>query len=157
MPRISNFEFLTLRPQPVIRLTRTTAVEALPQVIGEGFRTLGAYAMEKDVQLCDIPFVSFRGDDPSKFLVRVSFPLAAAIEGRDEIEALTLPSCKAAFCMYLGDYDGIQPVYEEMIAWLASQGFAKPGESWEYYYNGQDYPREQLLTRLVMPLEQPKK
>lgn len=99
-----------------------------------------------------LPFVSFEGADPKNFLIRVYFPLLAAVAGKDDIQSVTMPAERMAFCMYLGAYDDMMPVHEDMYAWFGKKGYPRPTISYETYYNGPEYPVEQLLTRVAMPL-----
>lgn len=70
-----------------------------------------------------------------------------------DIAMLSLPEQKVIHCMYLGPYNLITGVYEEMTAWLVENGYSVPGISYETYYNGQGYPMTQLLTKVILPLE----
>ncbi len=153
MPRISDFAILAQPEQPVLKIDRTASIGEFPTFIGQGFQTLGAYQKENNAELVDVPYVSFKEIGPERFIVSVCFPLLKPLPGKDEIVAEVLPVRKIAFCMYLGPYDPITPVYEEMRQWVGQQGYAVPDSSYEQYFNGQEYPEEQLLTKIVLPLE----
>ena len=164
MPRISNIEILSLPEQAVLYIRQQTVPSALPDVIGSGYARLADVLEKTGGKLCDVPFMTYcqelsttgefaENGCPAALTVELCFPLVAPVAGEDDIRSKVLPAREAAFCMVLGPYDAIGPVYEEMFAWIQARGYAAPTSSSEYYYNGQGYPEEQLLTKLMMPLE----
>lgn len=153
MPRISDFAILAQPEQPIIKISQAASIGDFPTIIDQGFQTLGAYQNENKADLVDIPYVSFKEIGPERFTVSVCFPLLKPLPGKDDIVAEVLPARKIAFCMYLGPYDPITPVYEEMRKWVEEQGYTVPDNSNEQYFNGQNYPEEQLLTKIILPLE----
>ena len=92
-------------------------------------------------------------DCPAELTVELCFPLAKPVSDEGDVACKILPAREVAFCMVLGPYGAIGPVYEEMAAWIQAKGYATPRVSSEFYYNGQGYPEEHLLTKLMMPLE----
>lgn len=166
MPRISDFAILRLPEQPVLRIRRQTAPAALPEVISTGYARLAAHLHALGGRLSDAPFVVYGQSlavteaplpegcaaAAGEVAVELCFPLAAPVPGQGEVECATLAARDVVFCMVLGPYDAIGPVYEEMAAWIQAKGYAAPQASGECYYNGQGYPAEHLLTKLMMPL-----
>ena len=152
MPRISSFMILSVPAQPLLRIRKKVPMNNLPAFIGESFGALGERLNALGGTVSDIPFVSFEESEPGHLLVGVCFPLPAPLPGSESIEALVLPAEKIVCCMYLGSYEGTMAVHEEMQAWIAEQGFAKPAVGYETYYNGQGFPEEQFLTKIAMPL-----
>ena len=152
MPRITSFMILSVPEQPLLRIRKTVAVNRLPAFIGESFGVLGERLNALGGTLADIPFVSFEEGEPDSLLVGVCFPLPAPLPGGDGAEAGILPAETVACCMYLGPYEGTMAVQEEMHIWIAQHGYAKPTVSYETYYNGQEFPEEQFLTKIAMPL-----
>ncbi len=155
MPRISNLEVLFLPQRPIIRITGKLGVQDFPAAIGAGFAALGRHVAAVGGKVAEVPFVAFRPEGEGLFTLSVIFPLAEAVPGEGDIVAETLPAGEHLFCMYLGAYDGTEGVYQEMYDWLEAHGAEKAEISYETYYNGQDYPVEQLLTRIMMPIIYP--
>lgn len=151
MPRITAIEMLNLPEQPVLRIRRTVAAAEIPNVIGPGYAELGAYLRRLGGEPADVPFVLYRGTDPAALAVELCFPLPAPLPGQGAIEAALLPAETAAFCMYLGDYGQMMPVYEEMRDMIVKKSFVPQDVSREYYYNGPEFPLEQMLTKIIMP------
>lgn len=152
MPRISDFAIVSLPPRPVLRKTARSRFDALSTTIEACFSEIGALIKEAGATLSDVPVVAFENPDADGIQATVCFPLGNAVPGNASVEAATLPAQQIVFCMYLGAYEGIQPVYEEMRRWIGEKGYPIPVVCYEQYYNGMDYPEEQYLTKVAMPL-----
>ena len=72
--------------------------------------------------------------------VEIGFPVASPLPGKGEIQAGLIPEGKIVFCMYLGGYGEIGPVYEEMAKWITDKGLIPEGTAYEYYYNDPEFP-----------------
>ena len=164
MPRISDIEILHLPEQPVLSIECVTTPDALPEVIGKGFAQLATYLEKINARLSDVPFVTYCQNLSAESLaatenceedlcIALCLPLCAPLPGEGEIIARTLAAREVAFCMVLGPYDAIGPVYSEMADWVQKKGYRAPEVSYEYYYNGQRYPDSHLLTKLMLLLE----
>lgn len=165
MPRISDIEILHLPEQPVLSIETRTTPDVLPDVIGKGYARLAAYLQKIDGRSSDVPFVAYCQNLSAEALpivencamnldIELCLPLPAPLPGEGDIIFRTLPAREVAFCMILGPYDAVDPVYEEMADWIQKKGYRAPQVSYEYYYNGQRYPDAHLLTKLMMLLEQ---
>ena len=152
MPRITNIELMMQKEQHTITVRTRTAVQNLPQFIGESYGRLGAYLMEKGGYLSEVPFVAYHNMDMQDLDVEAGFPVASAMEGRDDIKPGVIPGGLIVFCIYRGAYDGIGPVYAEMAEWISKNGLIPSGSAYECYYNGPEFPPEELLTKIVMPV-----
>ncbi|MCC8180825.1 MAG: GyrI-like domain-containing protein [Planctomycetes bacterium] len=152
MPRISDFATLSVPARPALSLVRTVSPDQLPKSIGQGFAVVSAYLDEVGGECSEVPFIQFTPVPRQQLEIVLYFPLPAPLPGRGEITSTTLPGGREAFCFYLGAYDEITPVYEEMHHWLKEHGYKDPNTSCESYYNGQGFPIEQALTRISMPL-----
>ena len=40
-----------------------------------------------------------------------------------------------------------------MAQWMKDNGFEGSGTAYEYYYNDEKYPKEDYLTRIVIPVK----
>lgn len=152
MPRITNIELMMQNEQHTITIRTRTAVQNLPQFIGESYGRMGAYLSENGGYLSEVPFVAYHNMDMQDLDVEAGFPVATALEGRDEIKSGIIPAGLIVFCIYRGPYDGIGPVYEEMAEWISKNGLIPSGSAYECYYNGPEFPPEELLTKIVMPV-----
>ena len=156
MPRVSDIEVLYRLEQPVLYISTKTNVNNLPNAIGESFVKLGAFLEDSVELLTDIPFVAFPGYenmDENNMSVVVGFPISRKLQGRGEIQSSVLPEGKIIFCMHRGDYGGMGPLYQDMADWIKENGYESAGTCYEYYYNGPNFPEEEMLTRVVIPLK----
>lgn len=153
MPKISRIELLKQREQPTLVIRTHTSIQDLPRLIGESYGKLGAYLQERGELLSDIPFVAYHNMDMQNLDVEIGFPVASPLPGKGEIQAGQIPEGKIVFCMYLGGYAEIGPVYEEMAKWITDKGLIPEGTAYEYYYNDPEFPENQLLTKIVMTVK----
>jgi len=157
MPRISDIEILQQIEHPVLFIRSKIRVEDIPKVIGESFAKLGAYLHELDELLTDVPYVSFPGYeniDENNMEIVIGFPVGRQLAAKDDIQSDVIPARKIIFCMYKGDYGKMTEVYNDMGEWIKSNGYESSGTCYEYYYNGPDYPAEEMLTKVVISLKE---
>ena len=155
MPRITDFQLLDRQDQPVLKISRTIPLVEMPQFIGESFRKIGAYLQELGVKPADLPYAAFSGDmsNPEQIQVEIGFPTTESFTSKDDIEADTLEKSRLAFCMYQGDNALMEPVYQEMFAWIKDQGYQASDKMFECYYNGPEFGTDKLLTRITIPVK----
>ncbi|MBF0651605.1 GyrI-like domain-containing protein [Dysgonomonas sp. GY75] len=156
MPRMSNVELLRQREQPILCIKVKTNLGELPSIIGRSFARMAAYLKELGEQMTDVPFVAFpdyENMDEDNMLIQVGFPVSKKLPEKEDIKPDVIPEGKIAFCMYRGSYAELMPVYEDMIKWIKENGFESAGISYEYYYNGIEYPESEYLTKIVIALK----
>ncbi|MDR0767520.1 MAG: GyrI-like domain-containing protein, partial [Methanosarcinales archaeon] len=149
MPLISNIEILEKPEQPIIFIRVQTSVSDLPKAIGSNYEKLEAYLKKNGRYLADIPFVSFYSfEDMNNMDVAMGFPLAAPLKGGGEIESGVIAAGKVISCMYLGPYDQMGPVYDQVMKQIEEKGYKLVYPTYEFYYNGPEVPAEHYLTEL---------
>jgi len=153
MPRISEIQLVKRAEQPALSIRKRARVEELPQLIGGSYGKLAQYVESVGVMLSDVPFTAYQGEDMKNLDVEIGFPMPERVDGSGEISSATIPGGLFIFCMYQGAYSGTCTAYEEMIRFAAENGLVIDGAYYEHYYNGPEYPEEQLLTRLVLPVK----
>ena len=153
MPRISNIELLRTAEQPALTIRTRTSADRLPMVIGQGFGQLAAQLGALGEHLAGMPFVAYHNMDMTDLDVELGFPVADPLAGSGDIRYTPVPGGLRAFCMCLGPYSAMKPVYDEMAAWISANGYTPSGSAYEVYYNGPGTPEEHLLTQIVMPLK----
>lgn len=152
MPRVSNFEILQKAAQPALTIRTTTRVEDLPALIGASYGKLSSYLKEMGESLAYVPYVAYYNMDMQHLDVEMGFPVAHALEGRGDIQAGSIPAGKYVICMFRGPYNEVEPVYNEMNAWMKDRGYVPSGTAYEHYYNGPGFPESEMLTMIAMPL-----
>lgn len=152
MPRISSFEILQKNEQPALSIRTRIPVEKLPQQIAESYDKMAAYLKETGKFLSDVPFVAYHSMDMQALDVEIGFPTAETLPGRDDIKTSCIPAGKIVFCMYRGPYSEMEPTYNEMTVWIENNGYKPVGTSYEYYYNGPEFPESEALTMIAIPV-----
>lgn len=153
MPRISRIELLKPSDQPALTIRTRASADQLPTIIGSAFGRLAAHIGALGEHLAGMPFVAYHNMDMADLDVEIGFPVAGPLPGSGDIVYAPVPGGLRAFCMYLGPYCDMKPVYDEMAAWIAANGVTPTGVAYEHYYNGPGTPEEHLLTQIVMPLK----
>ena len=155
MPRVSNIELYAQPACPVIMIRTKTTLKELPRTIGESLGKIGAYLGENGMNPAEVPFTgfhNFRDMDPGNIEVEIGFPVASMLPAREDMMSMVRPEILVAACIYRGPYDGLMPVYEEMIEWAADRKYTLGDTSYEYYLNGPEFPESEMLTRTVIPI-----
>lgn len=153
MPRISDIAMLSLPERPILRYTQTVEMDDMSMAIGRAYGRLSSHLRDAGGMVSDVPYVGFKPMERGVMHIECCFPLPEPVAGDDTIESLVLPAQTVIYCMYLGPYNLITGVYDEMTAWLVENGYSVPAISYETYYNGQGYPMTQLLTKIIRPAE----
>ena len=153
MPRISPFALLMRPEQHTLAIGFSCASqEEFPSLIAASFQRLAAYMDELGELMTDNPYVAYSRETDGGFGVEVGFTVVRPLPGRGEIVAGSNPQGKEVMCMFLGPYQEMAPVYEEMKKWIAGKGLQEKGPVYEYYYNGPDMFPEMYLTRVMIPV-----
>ena len=140
--------------QPVLSIRTRSAVENLPQVIGQAYQTIIQYLSELGEKPQDIPFVAYYNMDMQDLDLEIGFPVAKPLAGKGEIKPNEIPAGKQAACLYQGPYNQIEPVYNAMAKWINENGHTPTGVAYEFYYNSpMEVPESELLTKVVFPLK----
>lgn len=153
MPKMSRIQMLKQREQPTLTIRMITKVEELPRVIGESYGKIAAYLNEIGELMSDVPFVAYHNMDMQNLDVEMGFPVAQPLPGKDEVKPGFIPEGKIIFCMYRGPYAEMEPVYIEMSQWFGQNECQPSGVAYEYYYNDPEFPENEWLTKIVMPLK----
>ncbi|MGE0816134.1 MAG: GyrI-like domain-containing protein [Vicinamibacterales bacterium] len=132
MPTLS-IERRTIAPQPVLFVRLSTPRGELAQAIGQGLGKSFGYAQSAGHAMAGPPFVRYTSVGPGVMTIEAGAPLAAAAEGRDDVEAGQLPGGAVVTGLHAGPYDELQETYAAMERWMAEHGLAPAGAPWESY------------------------
>ena len=153
MPRITDFILITTNETQTLSIRTRTTIAGLPPLIGASYGKLAGYLAENQAIVADIPFVAYHNMDMQNLDVEIGFPVTTALPGRGEIQPSTIPAGPQVFCLYQGSYREIGTTYEEMAAWIKQNGWEPVGTAFECYFNGPEWPEDQRLTKVMMPLK----
>jgi effector-binding domain-containing protein len=140
--------------QVTLSIRTRTAVQNLPQVLGQGYGAIAQYLGELGEQPAGPPFAIYYNMDMADLDIELGFPVARQFPGRAEIKASEIPGGRVATCLYTGPYSDIAPAYEALSQWLKDKGYEASGVVYEFYLNDPDQtPPPELQTQIVFPLK----
>lgn len=156
MAKITEIMLLEQPEQTALVIEKQGDMTTFSQLIGEGFKKIGAYMEEKNEVPSDIPFVEYPAyEEMTEKNIRmvIGFYTPKKIQGDDEINSITIPARKMVVCLHKGDYNELAQLYNEMATWIKEKGYEQTGASIEHYYTKPDVPEAEQVTRIVMPLK----
>jgi effector-binding domain-containing protein len=131
-----------------------TSVSELRAVMGRVFGSIIAYLSELGVCPAGAPYAAYFNMDMDDLDIEIGVPVASALEGRGEIRSGTIPAGRAASCLYIGPYSGLEPAYAALADFVAQNGLEVMGVAYEFYLNDPSaVPPDDLATRIVFPLK----
>lgn len=144
-------------PQAVLSIRTHTAVQDLPQLLGQGYTAIGQYLGELAEQPAGPPFAAYYNMDMENLDVEFGFPVTRSLPGRAEIKAGEIPGGPIATCVHTGPYSEMAPAYEALSQWMKDQGYEPTGVVYELYLNPPDQtPPAELQTQIIFPLKREK-
>ena len=161
MARISQ---ITITQQP---MAHTLTIRRTINFMQE-FSTFAGYAFDKIAKYLNSIHVLFGGaaivcfhnvgsdynDETWKKLdVEIGFPVASPTSGKEDITANIIPSQKVISVIDLGAYEKQDPTFEEILAWIKSNGYEMKGDVYYQYLNDTERPESELLTMMMLPVK----
>jgi effector-binding domain-containing protein len=143
-----------LKPQPTATIRVTTQPSRIGEAFGEVLPEVASYLERIGVRPAGPPFARYfdYNDDEADF--EAGFPVSEPVPGEGRIAAGELPGGRAAVTTYVGPYEGLQDVHEEIGEWVLANEHDPGGAVWEVYVTGPpDEPDAgSWRTELVWPL-----
>jgi effector-binding domain-containing protein len=147
-------EILEQPTQPTLSIRTRSAVQGLPQVLGNGYGAIMGYLGELGMGPAGEPFVIYYNMDMQDLDIELGFPVPQPLPGKGEIHAARMEAGKIATCLYVGPYADCGPAYEALAQFVKDQGYEASGVAIEYYLNDPSQPPyEEPKTRIVFPLK----
>jgi len=134
-----------------------TSITKIADDIGAGYGAIFAYLGELGEPPAGMPFVLYPGDmqefDLEDFEMEVCVPVSRMLENRGDVKASEIPGGLAAVTLYKGPYDGVEPAYNDLDAWIKENGYKYAGPARETYMNDpSQVPESELLTEISIPV-----
>jgi len=146
-------EIRETKKQPTMCIKVVTAVENLPQLLGEGYGEIMQYAGKHGIQPTGAPYAMYFNEDMENLQVEFGFPTAAPIEKEGRVEAGELPAGKALTDLHTGPYSSLEETYNRILAHAKEQRLVPTGVCYELYLNDPaTTPPEELKTEVFFPL-----
>ncbi|HRW11140.1 MAG: GyrI-like domain-containing protein [Anaerolineae bacterium] len=148
-----QFELRERQSQPTLVIRTRSAVQDMPQVLGQAWGAIMHYAGQKGLQPSGPPFVAYHNMDMQDLDLEIGFPFAKKLDGAGEVLAGEIPGGKAAGCLHVGPYDQLRAAYKALGKWMEANGYTPAGVAYESYLNDpQTTPPEALQTDIFFPL-----
>jgi effector-binding domain-containing protein len=139
---------------PTLTIRGRTAVQNLPQLLGESYTAIGAYLAELGEQPAGPPFCAYYNMDMQDLDVEIGFAVAEKLPGRGDIQAGELPAGTIGSCIFIGPYVEMETAYEALASYVTEQGHEPTGVAYEFYLNDPtEVPVEESVTQIVYTLK----
>lgn len=149
-----QFELEDKPAQPTITIRTRTAVENLPQVLGQAYESIIDYLSQIGVQPSGAPYVGFFNMDMQDLDIECGLPILQPVKGNNEIKPGEIPAGKQVSCLYKGPYSQIEPAYNAIMEWVPANGYTSTGVCYEFYLNNPaETPENELLTKIIFMLK----
>ena len=140
--------------QPTLVIRTRTAVQDLPQVLGDAYCAIEQYLRELEEPPAGPPFTAYHNMDMQNLDVEIGFPVPRELPGRGDIQAGHLPEGKIATYLYTGPYSDMEPAYDALSRWIEENGYEPTGVAYEFYLTDpEETPPEEHQTQIVYPLK----
>ncbi len=140
--------------QTTLSIRTRTAVQRLPEILGQGYGAIVQYLGELGEQPAGPPFATYYNMDMEDLDVELGFPVARELSGQAEMKAGEIPGGQVVTCLYTGPYGDMAPAYEAISDWLKDKPYQATGVIYEFYLNSPaEVPESELQTQIVFPLK----
>ena len=156
MAKISEIMLLQQVEQNALIIENQSDIHTFSQLIGDGFRKIGAHLDELGEVTTDIPFAEYPAYEEmteTNIKMKVGFYTSKALPVKENIQSLVIPARKTVVCLHKGTYEELAILYNEMADWIKERGYEPSGTSIEHYYTNPEVPENEHITRVVMPLK----
>lgn len=120
------------------------------------------YAMSHGAQIIGCPIMmmhelgkdaAVKADQEGTAVIDVAFPVAGPIEGGETVKCYELPGGTMAKVVHKGPYEACEPAYNELMQWIAANGYAVSDPTREVYLNDpREVGPEETLTEIYAPV-----
>ncbi|MFX1274598.1 MAG: GyrI-like domain-containing protein [Promethearchaeota archaeon] len=149
-----NCEIKERADQPTITIRKRAAVQYLPQVLGESYKTLMQYMGEIGAFPIGAPFVIYYNIDMQDLDLEIGFPVSKKLQDKEDMKASRIQAGKYATCIHIGPYNEISLAYNALNEWMKNNGYEGIGRAIEIYLNDpSETPSEELKTEIQFPLK----
>lgn len=150
-----SFSIVQRDEQPVLSIRTRTSMRDLPDTILSALAKVGRFLAENNILPGGPAFVAYYNLDLNDTAVEIGYPVNQPVAGSEEVQARTIPAGPAGVCLYVGPYQELATGYQQLNAYIESQGREPTGIAYEFYLNDPAVtPPKELETQIVFPLMQ---
>ncbi len=141
--------------QLTLSVRTRSAVQNLPQTLGQAYKALWEYLRELGETAVGPPFVAYYNMDMQDLDIEVAVPVSKKLPAKNEIKPSEMAGGTFATCLYVGPYPAIEPAYTALMQWVEANGYKFAGNrSYEVYLNDPaNTPPAELQTQILFPLQ----
>jgi effector-binding domain-containing protein len=151
-----TFSLIERDDQPVLSVQTRTRMNDLPETILQALRKVGQHLESLGVQPAGPAFVAYYNLDMMDSKVEIGFPISRPLPGACDVVSRILPGGPAGLCDYVGPYQDLALVYQQLNAYIEGQGREPNGISYEFYLNDPAVtPASELHTQVIFPFLSP--
>ena len=123
--------------------------------MGKVYEQLFSYLGASNMQPAGPPFAVYLSWDPEGNVVFESgVPVAKAEAGKDDIVYKEYPAMKVLSTLYIGAYDKMEPVYQEIMEHMKTNNLEGNDTSWEIYLTDpNEVAPEENKTMIYFPIK----
>lgn len=151
-----TIETATLPATSVTTVRRTTDLDHIGEVIGEGFATVAGAVTGAGVPIVGPPFILYHDlvDEQGEGDIEMCVPVPSAdLDLAAHVNVHILPAASTVRTIHRGPYAEIGPAYHALFAWIHEHDRAPAGAPRETYLNDpQEVAEEEQLTQIDVPL-----
>ncbi|WP_423362799.1 GyrI-like domain-containing protein [Mycoplasma sp. P36-A1] len=153
MPRITPFEIIDTPEMISAIFCDKVEHEQLIHIIDHAVNTVEDYVVENRLQPVDTPYLTIPNVNDIHFEIEVGIPVQKVFKESKDIKVGTIPSGKKIVTYYIGDNALMQSLYDELFNEIKEKGHKIDGNIYEYYLNDLDFGKNNLLTKIVVPIK----
>lgn len=154
MAKLLDHMFLYQNEQPVLAISIKTDVNNFRKHIAECSSKISSYLNKLGKYTSDVPFIVYNNSDLQDMDVDVCFPTGNPLPGYGDIRFEMAPASKIVMCMLQGDHFERKNVYDNLLEWLANNGYEYNNRTCEYFYMKEgDREDGQLYTKVTMAIK----
>ena len=150
---MTEFEIRPTTQQHTAAIRMTRPVSQIGPAMGEAFPKIYHAVVSAGMEPAGMPLARYFDFGEQETTFECAIPLATEFPATGEVEASSVGGGEAAFAVHVGPYETIGETWGQMMAWVAGQGRAPAGPTWEIYLDDpQEVAPDQLKTELYVPL-----
>jgi effector-binding domain-containing protein len=152
---MTEFEVRDLAELAVATRRDQVPAEGLRDFFDESLPAVWMAVQTQGLSPAGPPFARYHGMPGATVDVETGFPVQGFTSAGD-VQATTLPACRAAVAVHVGSYDGLAHTWEALMGWAGEQGLQRQGDDfWEVYLTdpGTEPDPSTWRTQLVQPIQ----
>ncbi len=129
--------------------------DAIAGALSEHYGKLFNFASNNKLEFAGMPMAITHAWDSTQWIFEAALPVASQgkTETDGEIYFTTTPSGQMVHATHIGPYEGLEPVYNELMKYIQENGYQISGNSFEVYANDPTkVAPEEIRTEIYFPV-----